>query len=867
MKIRRDNVEYGIYDENNLTGGIVIKRINDTAFGTWTSGASYPVGAKVKVNGTYYICKEGHNAGSTFDPSKWNVYPSAETKITGASVEIEASDWAQWGVYTGDTLTGGIIAQKVNSAADAKINFSQLNTNVTDYTAMGLFDNGTLTGGILVQKLNDGSTTTKISGDKIDITAQQVRVGSTSNVDAWMSTTDTTLTTYYGLITDRATIYQLNTQTARIDNLEATAITADTLSSEIASLRSVNVQSITSNRGGASFYSLNVSSVPTFGGVDCNVPRAINGITLTPNADNTYTLTASDFAGNTINIGTFERGAGGPPSSGRLSYLSAPYTYRIQVQIGEGASAQWKEIPINVYAPDAYDNGWSGAYGTVEAYRVYEGTPGSTIDLDYGQNAMIAARANETSGAQSKTTVDIIKVTAPADRYVDGQTAAGLTYDESAHTVSRALTSTTKSYTINMSESGWVSGTNTVSAKIGTTAINSKEVSLPTVTSTEWVNTTGRTWRADVTLGGGTVSSGTKDFSGYYTDGQTAAGLTYDASAHTVSRALTSTTKSYTINMGETGWVSGKNTVSAKIGTTAINSKEVSLPAVSSTSWVNTTGRTWRADVTLGGGTVSSGTKDFGGYYTDGQTAAGLAIDTTNKKVTRALSSTTKELSITATATITYDSSTHKYTAGAQSKAGNTNMGSHSVASGTEAYDAGWSGAVGTVGAAQVSSGTAGSTVSLGFGGSVLIAAQVKNTSSAASKTNKGIIKVTAPSANTVSSAKVASSGGYSATWTTTVTLSNGTSQTVSLADTYTPLYAIYKQGWNACIDACVKHENAIYGYDTTTRTTYTGTKGQVQIQGVSGKTWVISPYQTFSDVASYKNGTIATLYEIPAKK
>ena len=81
----------------------------------------------------------------------------------------------------------------------------------------------------------------------------------------------------------------------------------------------------------------------------------------------------------------------------------------------------------------------------------------------------------------------------------------------------------------------------------------------------------------------------------------------------------------------------------------------------------------------------------YGSGRSYGQAEAGLELDTTNKKVKRSLSSNTKEYSITATATISYDSSTHKYTAGAQSKAGTTNMQYHSVESGTEAYDAGYS--------------------------------------------------------------------------------------------------------------------------------------------------------------------------------
>ena len=76
--------------------------------------------------------------------------------------------------------------------------------------------------------------------------------------------------------------------------------------------------------------------------------------------------------------------------------------------------------------------------------------------------------------------------------------------------------------------------------------------------------------------------------------------------------------------------------------------------------------------------------------YSNGQTAAGLSINGNGTNtVTRALSSSTKSVSITATAGISYNSSTHKYTATAQSKAGSTNMGSDSAVSGTEAYDAG----------------------------------------------------------------------------------------------------------------------------------------------------------------------------------
>ena len=96
--------------------------------------------------------------------------------------------------------------------------------------------------------------------------------------------------------------------------------------------------------------------------------------------------------------------------------------------------------------------------------------------------------------------------------------------------------------------------------------------------------------------------------------------------------------------------------------------------------------------VTAGGSntTATVTITDYATGYSAGQTAAGLSINGNGTNtVTRALSSSTKSVSITATAGISYNSSTHKYTATAQSKAGSTNMGSASATSGTEAYEAG----------------------------------------------------------------------------------------------------------------------------------------------------------------------------------
>lgn len=74
-----------------------------------------------------------------------------------------------------------------------------------------------------------------------------------------------------------------------------------------------------------------------------------------------------------------------------------------------------------------------------------------------------------------------------------------------------------------------------------------------------------------------------------------------------------------------------------------------------------------------------------GGGYT------GLEIDDTNKKIKASTTSTTSEVTIGVTApTLTYDGTTHKYTATASAKAGTTIMETKSGESGTAAYTAGW---------------------------------------------------------------------------------------------------------------------------------------------------------------------------------
>lgn len=132
---------------------------------------------------------------------------------------------------------------------------------------------------------------------------------------------------------------------------------------------------------------------------------------------------------------------------------------------------------------------------------------------------------------------------------------------------------------VTMSKGSWSSGALTVTASNG----NTTTVSLPASSGTTWTNTSGDTWRADLSIGGTTRYSTTKDFSGIRTAG--ANGVT----------------------LSQGSWSNGALTVTASNGKTTT----VSVPSVSSTTWENTTGNTWRTKLTIGGATRYSTTKDF----------------------------------------------------------------------------------------------------------------------------------------------------------------------------------------------------------------------------------------------------------------
>ena len=145
----------------------------------------------------------------------------------------------------------------------------------------------------------------------------------------------------------------------------------------------------------------------------------------TPQADTWYLAGGTSWSENKTSVGLHYGSASGTtyatleisgpePSDWQLNYDSANYNYKLKCKIG----GVWYESGVKT-APNAYDNGWSGAYGTVGI------SPSTAQSLAPGGSVTVYAQAKATSGAQSKTNVASVTVSAAAIDVQDWQ----LNYD------------------------------------------------------------------------------------------------------------------------------------------------------------------------------------------------------------------------------------------------------------------------------------------------------------------------------------------------------------------------------------------------------------------------------------------------------
>ena len=375
------------------------------------------------------------------------------------AVQVLAMD----AVDKADTMMGSALWQGrgkiVGVAGEFELEETQLGTKLkvisgggmsvrSDGVDYGIYHNGNLTGGIIVDKVNDNSTLTKIIGSRVDIEASQVRVGSTSNVQAWMTTTGQDIDTLEGLVADKATIAQLNAQIARIDSIESDYITTGDL--ETVRVTTLGLVSTYGDweidpDGGAYF----AGSVHASGFYPADVSREIGINTIVSASVNptTNTLTLTPAVGDPI---TFSKAIAptlsGSWSSGVFTVASNPSASNSLVTSLSG-SGHWgiaaNNEDVNTYylsilgainsgnpsatgytreinAGGRYTAGWSGCYGTIEI------DPSSATTLGYGDSITVKAKAKASSSDTSKTEVATVTVTAPAAPTLSGSWSSGV---------------------------------------------------------------------------------------------------------------------------------------------------------------------------------------------------------------------------------------------------------------------------------------------------------------------------------------------------------------------------------------------------------------------------------------------------------
>lgn len=126
-------------------------------------------------------------------------------------------------------------------------------------------------------------------------------------------------------------------------------ITADYIGGKIASLANVNVQSLTSVRGGVNVYSVGTTSFSQ-GGVSCYVPHGIWALQITQSG-NTYTLQRQRFSDDGwVDVGSFSRavsswGVGG--GSGKVNVTAYPQNQTKSVNVSIDGTT-------NIYSNGSY---------------------------------------------------------------------------------------------------------------------------------------------------------------------------------------------------------------------------------------------------------------------------------------------------------------------------------------------------------------------------------------------------------------------------------------------------------------------------------------------------------------------------------
>ena len=478
MKIERNGTAFGLYDEYNLTGGIITNKLADGTVHTQISGDIINLNTN---SGYTQLVADKNGIQATVQDHATTI--STHTRRIG-DIEYEVSSmqgtalWQNRNSITAvagefDVVTYGDGSKKlvVKSGGGLKIE-----RNGTEF---GVYDNGSLTAGVIVDKINGGTATIRAANILIEGTTK---------------------------LNDVLTIYSNQARFLK------TVVVASGNTYTYISNNQVNTGSVYVSSG---LY------FTTAGGTDRVIDyTTITGMIKTATVSGT-TLKLTKFDGSELNFSSATTLSGKWSSSNGKQYIvtASPQnkTYTLTLSSRLNGTSQYNNFSAEVGIP-------SGSALNVNSNLTVRGY---LVEVVSGTSSYVDVRSGSTSG----TTVARISTTAT---YNAGRNAVGIgspTWNSiNTLTTIRTFTVSTTGKPTNSSTSkslyltatSWSSGSMKVELRengSSGTVVAERAVEVPIVTSTNWVNTSGRTWRADITIGGVTRRSSERSFNHYYTDG------------------------------------------------------------------------------------------------------------------------------------------------------------------------------------------------------------------------------------------------------------------------------------------------------------------------------------------------------------
>ena len=355
-------------------------------------------------------------------------------------------------------------------------------------TEVGVYDADTLTGGVMVEKLNDNTVTTHIKGNRII-------VGTVDDQTA--QTMQEKFGDLDGLVATKATIAELNAAKARISSIESDYINTTNLSSRIANIEDVNVKKIHSDRGSAIFHTVSATNKFIFGGTDCFVSLGLRQIQVVSTESNQYKLQYKTYAdldeGNDWqDAGTFSRATALSDAwrSGTITVTASPQGNKLIRTLVEGTSQNWDgtaydngnkwRIPIT----SQYSSGGS-TYTDITGKYVYVDAS-ATISTGSWSNGKVTATAKHGNATLGSGSITMPSVTISADSWSNGQATIHATHG----TYTAGTNIINMPNNVSVTAGSWSNGKCTATAKHGTATVGSGSITMPSVTisADSWSN-------------------------------------------------------------------------------------------------------------------------------------------------------------------------------------------------------------------------------------------------------------------------------------------------------------------------------------------------------------------------------------------